>query len=182
MPLLLSQNLNDIMTKLEEQRELKKGGTAAAKTGDGAKSEEANHSESASSPPKRPGPPPSRPPPRLTPSPDQRQQQVSPVEDETPVPDANTDSTTTQQSAVTNGSDGELPPGFLYKVKAIHDYAATDGDELELKTGDSVLVLAFDNPDEQDDGWLVGVLESHWVQNKNVSAKGVFPENFTQKV
>ncbi|TMS11536.1 myc box-dependent-interacting protein 1b isoform X7 [Larimichthys crocea] len=133
----LSQNLNDIMTKLEEQRQLKKGDTAAAKTGDGAKSEEANHSESASSPPK---------------------------------------------SAVTNGSDGELPPGFLYKVKAIHDYAATDGDELELKMGDVVLALAFDNPDEQDDGWLLGVKESHWVQSKDISVKGVFPENFTQKV
>uniref|UniRef100_A0A8C4DN27 Bridging integrator 1b n=1 Tax=Dicentrarchus labrax TaxID=13489 RepID=A0A8C4DN27_DICLA len=118
----LSQNLNDIMTKLEEQR---------------LQNEEANHSESASSPPK---------------------------------------------SAVTNGSDGELPPGFLYKVKAIHDYAATDGDELELKMGDMVLALAFDNPDEQDDGWLMGVKESHWVQNKDISAKGVFPENFTQKV
>uniref|UniRef100_A0A3Q1C0I1 Bridging integrator 1b n=1 Tax=Amphiprion ocellaris TaxID=80972 RepID=A0A3Q1C0I1_AMPOC len=133
----LSQNLNDIMTKLEEQRQLKKTPTAAAKTGDGAKSEEANHSESASSAPK---------------------------------------------SAVTNGSDGELPPGFLYKVKAIHDYAATDGDELELKIGDMVLVVAFDNPDEQDDGWLMGVTESSWMQNKDISAKGVFPENFTQKV
>ncbi|XP_042260433.1 myc box-dependent-interacting protein 1b isoform X3 [Thunnus albacares] len=48
----LSQNLNDIMTKLEEQRQLKKDGTAAAKTGDAAKSEEANHSEAASSPAK----------------------------------------------------------------------------------------------------------------------------------
>ncbi|XP_070813674.1 myc box-dependent-interacting protein 1b isoform X2 [Chaetodon trifascialis] len=133
----LSQNLNDIMTKLEEQRQLKKGGTAAAKTADAAKSEEANHSESASSAPK---------------------------------------------STVTNGSDGELPPGFLYKVKAIHDYAATDNDELELKMGDVVLALAFDNPDEQDDGWLMGVKESHWLQNKDISAKGVFPENFTQKV
>lgn len=133
----LSQNLNDIMTKLEEQRQLKKGGTAAVKTADGAKSEEANHSESASSAPK---------------------------------------------SAVTNGSDGELPPGYLYKVKAIHDYAATDSDELELKMGDVVLALAFDNPDEQDDGWLMGVKESHWLQNKDISAKGVFPENFTQKV
>ncbi|XP_038571085.1 myc box-dependent-interacting protein 1b isoform X11 [Micropterus salmoides] len=179
----LSQNLNDIMTKLEEQRQLKKDGTAAAKTGDGAKSEEANHSDSASSPPKvvqRPGPPPSRP----TPSPDQRKKRVDSFEDEASVPDANTDSSTktTQQSAVTNGSDGELPPGFIYKVKAIHDYAATDGDELELKMGDVVLVMAFDNPDEQDDGWLLGVKESHWVQNKDTSAKGVFPENFTQKV
>ncbi|XP_026157633.1 myc box-dependent-interacting protein 1b [Mastacembelus armatus] len=133
----LSQNLNDIMTKLEEQRQLKKDGTAAAKTGDGAKSDEVNHSDSASSAPK---------------------------------------------SAVTNGSDGELPPGFLYKVMTVHDYTATDGDELELKIGDVVLVLAFDNPEEQDDGWLLGLKESHWLQKKDVSAKGVFPENFTQKV
>ncbi|XP_056287690.1 myc box-dependent-interacting protein 1b isoform X11 [Pseudoliparis swirei] len=133
----LSQNLNDIMTKLEEQREEKKGGTAAAKTGDDAKSEEANPSDSACSAPK---------------------------------------------SAVTNGSDGDLPPGFLYKVKAVHEYAATDGDELELSIGDDVLVLAFDNPDEQDDGWLLGVQETHWLQKKDISVKGVFPENFTQKV
>merc|ERR1712212_568309 len=86
------------------------------------------------------------------------------------------------KEVVTNGSDGELPPGFVYKVKAIHDYAATDGDELELKMGDVVLVVAFDNPDEQDDGWLMGVKESHWLQNKDISAKAVFPENFTQKV
>ncbi|XP_068575835.1 myc box-dependent-interacting protein 1b isoform X5 [Cebidichthys violaceus] len=183
----LSQNLNDIMTKLEEQREQKKDATAAAKTGEGAKSEETNHSESASSAPKavqRPGPPPSRPPPRPVPSPDQREQREDPVEDEASVADVNTDSstTTTQQSEVTNGSGGDLPPGFLYKVKAVHEYAATDGDELELKIGDDVLVLAFDNPDEQDDGWLLGVQESHWVQKKDISVKGVFPENFTQKV
>lgn len=132
----LSQNLNDIMTKLEEQRQLKKGANAAAKKG-AAKSEEANHSETTSPAPK---------------------------------------------SSVTNGSEAELPPGFLYKVKAVHEYTATDNDELELKVGDVVLVLAFDNPDEQDDGWLLGVKESHWFQKKDISAKGVFPENFTQKV
>ncbi|XP_063733892.1 myc box-dependent-interacting protein 1b isoform X2 [Eleginops maclovinus] len=316
----LNQNLNDIMTKLEEQRELKKGGSEAAKTEDSAKSEDANHSESASSPPpppppaKRPGPPPSRPPPRMTPSPDFRQQQrVESTEDEAPQTttpseqapssdvwpaaesqhddhrypeeahggwdadgstaqsfpqaepaqeswdndavqspqmhtepdwdddgaqavqggwgddavqapqthtDPNWDDDGTQamqgglgdngvhapqtytepnwddfgaqavqgvwgdegESVVTNGSDGDLPPGFIYKVKAVHEYAATDADELELKVGDSVLVLAFDNPDEQDDGWLLGVQESHWLQNKDISIKGVFPENFTQKV
>ncbi|XP_077959341.1 myc box-dependent-interacting protein 1b isoform X23 [Gasterosteus aculeatus] len=170
----LSQNLNDIMTKLEEQRELNEG---------------TNHSESASSAPKaaqRPGPPPSRPAARPAPSPDLRQQRADSAEDEEPDADsavtAATGPTTTQQNAVTNGSDGDLPPGFLYKVKAVHEYAATDGDELELKIGDDVLVLAFDNPDEQDDGWLLGVLEAHWLQNKDTSAKGVFPENFTQKV
>ncbi|XP_019959652.1 myc box-dependent-interacting protein 1b isoform X13 [Paralichthys olivaceus] len=181
----LSQNLNDIMTKLEEQRQLKKDGTAAAKTEDGAKSEEADDSKSVSPAQKRPGPPPSRPPPRPSPSPDPVQQQnVSLFDNEASVPDPNVDSattTTTHQSAVTNGSDGELPQGFLYKVKAVHDYAATDGDELELKMGDVVLVLGFDNPDEQDDGWLMGVKESQWLQEKDASAKGVFPENFTQK-
>lgn len=185
----LSQNLNDIMTKLEEQRELKKDASAAAKTGEGSRSEGTNHSESASSAPKaaqRPGPPPSRPAARPAPSPDLRQQRADSAEDEEPDADsavtAATGPTTTQQNAVTNGSDGDLPPGFLYKVKAVHEYAATDGDELELKIGDDVLVLAFDNPDEQDDGWLLGVLEAHWLQNKDTSAKGVFPENFTQKV
>ncbi|XP_061687986.1 myc box-dependent-interacting protein 1b isoform X3 [Syngnathoides biaculeatus] len=46
----LSQNLNDIMSKLEEQRQLKKD-VAAAKAGDNAKSEEANHNQAASLPP-----------------------------------------------------------------------------------------------------------------------------------
>ncbi|XP_032412724.1 myc box-dependent-interacting protein 1b isoform X4 [Xiphophorus hellerii] len=86
------------------------------------------------------------------------------------------------KSSVTNGADAELPPGFLYKVKAVHEYTATDNDELELKVGDAVLVLAFDNPEEQDDGWLLGVKEAHWFLKKDISAKGVFPENFTQKV
>ncbi|KAL1022213.1 hypothetical protein UPYG_G00023790 [Umbra pygmaea] len=85
-------------------------------------------------------------------------------------------------TAVTNGSSEELPAGVIYKVKAMHDYTATDGDELELKAGEVVLVLAWDNPDEQDDGWLMGVKESHWLENKNFSVKGVFPENFTQKL
>lgn len=31
----------------------------------------------------------------------------------------------------------------------MHDYAATDTDELKLKAGDVVLVIPFDNPEEQ---------------------------------
>ncbi|XP_034035251.1 myc box-dependent-interacting protein 1b isoform X3 [Thalassophryne amazonica] len=167
----LSQNLNDIMTKLEEQRQEKKGATAAGKTSDAGKSEDANHSQSTVSSPKRPG----RLPPRLMPSPDQRQQHTGVMWDEASKSDADA----APQNLVGNS---ELPPGFLYKVKAIHDYTATDGDELELKIGDVVLVVAFDNPDEQDDGWLMGTKESHWLQKRDLSAKGVFPENFTQKV
>ncbi|KAM8933906.1 myc box-dependent-interacting protein 1 [Pelodytes ibericus] len=76
----------------------------------------------------------------------------------------------------------DMPPGFLYKVKAQHDYGATDSDELNLKSGDVVLVTHFDNPDEQDEGWLMGIKESDWLQNKEFEEhKGVFPENFTEK-
>ncbi|XP_077959296.1 myc box-dependent-interacting protein 1b isoform X11 [Gasterosteus aculeatus] len=194
----LSQNLNDIMTKLEEQRELKKDASAAAKTGEGSRSEGTNHSESASSAPKAPSWDPWR---EQTTAEHEDQRHLEEVRGgwgggghaapSSSEPGWGADGAQVggdwgdageAQNAVTNGSDGDLPPGFLYKVKAVHEYAATDGDELELKIGDDVLVLAFDNPDEQDDGWLLGVLEAHWLQNKDTSAKGVFPENFTQKV
>ncbi|XP_075465861.1 myc box-dependent-interacting protein 1 isoform X1 [Ascaphus truei] len=87
-----------------------------------------------------------------------------------------------------------MPPGFLYKVRAQHDYAATDSDELNLKSGDVVLVTHYDNPDEQnkklegvfitkkDDGWLMGIKENDWFQDKDFEQhRGVFPENFTEK-
>ncbi|KAJ3584433.1 hypothetical protein NHX12_014928, partial [Muraenolepis orangiensis] len=222
----LNQNLNDVMTKLDEQR----------LDNDGA-----NHSTAAtdSPPTTRLCPPPDRPTPSLSrgpsPGPDDyanqalgsgpavtsptsmpQPEQPSAGQEETQPPceapqswvdpesseglnyeqpsyaqprwdeDSRTpgdwgDAGEGVQNAVTEG-DEELPQGFLYKVKAVHDYTATDGDELELKSGDTVLVLAFDCPDEQDDGWLVGVKESHWLENKDISIKGVFPENFTQKV
>ncbi|KAM5151605.1 myc box-dependent-interacting protein 1 isoform 2-T2 [Mantella aurantiaca] len=75
-----------------------------------------------------------------------------------------------------------MPPGYVYKVRAQHDYAATDSDELDLKAGDIVLVTHFDNPDEQDEGWLMGMKESDWLQDKEFEQhRGVFPENFTEK-
>ncbi|KAF0045864.1 hypothetical protein F2P81_002393 [Scophthalmus maximus] len=106
----LSQNLNDIMTKLEEQRQLKKDETAAEKTVEGAKSDEANHSESPSSPPKRPGPPPSRPPPRPSPSPDQVRSHAGLFEDEAPVPDTNADSAGTKATEQRPGPPPSRPP------------------------------------------------------------------------
>ncbi|XP_054579255.1 myc box-dependent-interacting protein 1 isoform X4 [Eptesicus fuscus] len=85
------------------------------------------------------------------------------------------------------GSSGaaraDLPPGFMFKVQAQHDYAATDTDELQLKAGDVVLVIPFQNPEEQDEGWLMGVKESDWNQHKELdTCQGVFPENFTERV
>ncbi|XP_029936249.1 myc box-dependent-interacting protein 1 isoform X1 [Myripristis murdjan] len=76
----------------------------------------------------------------------------------------------------------EMPPSFMFKVQVMHDYAANDSDELEMKAGDVVLVIPFDNPDEQDEGWLMGMKEDDWLQNKENSIKGVFPENFTQRL
>uniref|UniRef100_A0A8C6D643 Myc box-dependent-interacting protein 1 n=1 Tax=Moschus moschiferus TaxID=68415 RepID=A0A8C6D643_MOSMO len=77
----------------------------------------------------------------------------------------------------------DLPPGFMFKVQAQHDYTATDTDELQLKAGDVVLVIPFQNPEEQDEGWLMGVKESDWNQHKELDkCRGVFPENFTERV
>ncbi|XP_062434511.1 myc box-dependent-interacting protein 1 isoform X8 [Rhea pennata] len=94
----------------------------------------------------------------------------------------------------------DMPPGFLFKVQAMHDYTATDSDELQLKAGDVVLVIPFENPEDQldvgatamnsrlsklqrDEGWLMGVKESDWIQHKELDqCRGVFPENFTERV
>nr|XP_046260179.1 myc box-dependent-interacting protein 1 isoform X2 [Scatophagus argus] len=109
--------------------------------------------------------------------------------------EAAAETTTTVEEAVTEetptvapepteeaSEPAEMPPGFLYKVQVMHDYAANDTDELEMKAGDVVLVTAFDNPEEQDEGWLMGIKQNDWQQNKENSTKGVFPENFTQRL
>ncbi|KAM6071229.1 myc box-dependent-interacting protein 1 isoform 3-T3 [Chlamydotis macqueenii] len=109
----------------------------------------------------------------------------------------------TVNGTVEGGASSEradMPPGFLFKVQAMHDYTATDSDELQLKAGDVVLVIPFENPDEQldvgatamnsrlsklqrDEGWLMGVKESDWIQRKELDqCRGVFPENFTERV
>ncbi|XP_009885589.1 PREDICTED: myc box-dependent-interacting protein 1 isoform X2 [Charadrius vociferus] len=92
----------------------------------------------------------------------------------------------TVNGTVEGGASSErsdMPPGFLFKVQAMHDYMATDSDELQLKAGDVVLVIPFENPEEQDEGWLMGVKESDWIQHKELDqCRGVFPENFTERV
>ncbi|XP_073701807.1 myc box-dependent-interacting protein 1 isoform X3 [Garra rufa] len=88
----------------------------------------------------------------------------------------------TPQATTESTESVEMPESFLFKVKAMHDYNANDSDELELKAGDVVLVVNYENQDEQDEGWLMGVVESDWIQNKDLGKKGVFPENFTQRM
>ncbi|XP_048390114.1 myc box-dependent-interacting protein 1 isoform X9 [Stegostoma tigrinum] len=79
--------------------------------------------------------------------------------------------------------DMEMPPGFQFKVRAVHDYNATDTDELNLKAGDVIFVVTHENPEEQDEGWLMGIKEIDWIQRKDLkTARSVFPENFTERV
>ncbi|GCC30552.1 hypothetical protein chiPu_0009003 [Chiloscyllium punctatum] len=93
--------------------------------------------------------------------------------------------------ATTNGAvydtvpaeDMEMPPGFQFKVRALHDYNATDTDELNLKVGDVIFVVTHENPEEQDEGWLMGIKEIDWIQRKDLkTARSVFPANFTERV
>jgi len=66
-----------------------------------------------------------------------------------------------------------LPPGVLYKVKAAYKYQAEDVDELNFEVGEIVQVVEYEDPEEQEEGWLMGVKES-------TGQKGLFPANFTR--
>ncbi|KAM4559463.1 myc box-dependent-interacting protein 1 isoform 2-T2 [Odontesthes bonariensis] len=110
----------------------------------------------------------------------------SPVDAAPAVEEAVTEESQTPTAAESESTESsepaEMPPGFLFKLQVMHDYAANDTDELEMKAGDVVLVVRFENPEEQDDGWLMGMKQDDWQQNKENAAKGVFPENFTQRL
>ncbi|XP_022533732.2 amphiphysin isoform X2 [Astyanax mexicanus] len=75
-----------------------------------------------------------------------------------------------------------MPSGFMYKVETMHDFDAANPDELELKRGDIVLVIPTELAEDQDAGWLTGVRESDWLVRGASAKKGLFPENFTQRL
>ncbi|XP_072122937.1 amphiphysin [Mobula birostris] len=76
-----------------------------------------------------------------------------------------------------------MPPGFMYKVQAVHNFEAANDDELNLQHGDIVLVIPSETIEDQDAGWLTGVKESDWIQYGTAhSYKGLFPKNFTQQL
>uniref|UniRef100_A0A8B9WAF6 Bridging integrator 1 n=1 Tax=Bos mutus grunniens TaxID=30521 RepID=A0A8B9WAF6_BOSMU len=108
----------------------------------------------------------------------------SPSQSSLPAVVVETFSATVNGTVESGSGAGRLDlPGFMFKVQAQHDYTATDTDELQLKAGDVVLVIPFQNPEEQDEGWLMGVKESDWNQHKELEkCRGVFPENFTERV
>ncbi|XP_047445797.1 amphiphysin isoform X5 [Mugil cephalus] len=80
------------------------------------------------------------------------------------------------------GGVSGLPDDFLYKVETMHDFEAANSDELELKRGDVVLVVPTASVEDQDAGWLTGIKENDWLTLGRSAHKGLFPENFTQRV
>lgn len=94
----------------------------------------------------------------------------------------------------------------------MHDFEAANSDELELKRGDVVLVVPTASVEDQvrptawwkraayvltssfrlvviflwlvlqDAGWLTGIKESDWLTHGAAAQKGLFPENFTQRL
>uniref|UniRef100_A0A3B5MDA1 Uncharacterized protein n=1 Tax=Xiphophorus couchianus TaxID=32473 RepID=A0A3B5MDA1_9TELE len=83
------------------------------------------------------------------------------------------------------GDDKATPQShiaFMLQVETLHDFEAANSDELELKRGDVVLVVPTASMEDQEAGWLTGIKESDW-SNLGVGAqRGLFPENFTQRL
>uniref|UniRef100_U5EZH2 Putative amphiphysin n=1 Tax=Corethrella appendiculata TaxID=1370023 RepID=U5EZH2_9DIPT len=67
----------------------------------------------------------------------------------------------------------DLPPGVLYRVKSTYKYVREDVDELSFDVGDIIDVIEYDDPEDQEEGWLMGV-------KQGTSEKGMFPANFTR--
>uniref|UniRef100_A0A6G1SJW4 Myc box-dependent-interacting protein 1 n=1 Tax=Aceria tosichella TaxID=561515 RepID=A0A6G1SJW4_9ACAR len=91
----------------------------------------------------------------------------------------------TEESAQVNGDQSSVektdpvgppkPPVFLHKVKTTYKYMAEDEDELSFEAGEVIQVIEYDDPAEQEEGWLMGIKESD-------GQKGLFPANFTKEI
>ncbi|CAG0922925.1 unnamed protein product, partial [Notodromas monacha] len=68
-----------------------------------------------------------------------------------------------------------LPPGVMYRVRATYRYQKEDVDELSFDVGEIIQVIEFDDTEDQEEGWLMGVKES-------TGEKGLFPANFTRPI
>ena len=64
---------------------------------------------------------------------------------------------------------------YFLQVLATHKYTAQDDDELSFEAGELINVIEFEDPEDEDDGWLMGIIVK-------TGRKGVFPANFTKKV
>ncbi|XP_041450350.1 myc box-dependent-interacting protein 1 isoform X3 [Drosophila obscura] len=74
-----------------------------------------------------------------------------------------------------DANTADLPAGVLYRVKATYGYVKEDVDELSFEIGDTIRVIEYDDPEDQEEGWLMG-------QKEGTSEKGLFPANFTRPI
>ncbi|KAG9509969.1 Amphiphysin [Fragariocoptes setiger] len=74
-----------------------------------------------------------------------------------------------------NATTTDLPAGVLYRVKASYKYMAEDDDELSFEAGETIQVINYDDPAEQEEGWLMGIRELN-------GQRGLFPANFTRVI
>lgn len=63
----------------------------------------------------------------------------------------------------------------LYKVKTSYKYLAEDVDELCFEADEIIQVIEFEEAQEQEEGWLMGIREVN-------GQRGLFPANFTRPV
>lgn len=64
---------------------------------------------------------------------------------------------------------------YLYKVKTCYKYLAEDVDELCFEADEIIQVIEFDENQEKEEGWLMGMREVN-------GQKGLFPANFTKPI
>jgi len=96
-------------------------------------------------------------------------------ETETEMPEMSEVSPSLQNGNKHSATTDNLPPGVLYQVKAAYKYQAEDMDELQFEVGEVIDVVEYEDPEEQEEGWLMGVRSS-------TGQKGLFPANFTRPI
>nr|XP_029725541.1 amphiphysin-like isoform X5 [Aedes albopictus] len=107
---------------------------------------------------------------------DATSQQTTATVAKTPEPPTTITTTTSKsdEKVTTNGATTtDLPPGVLYRVKATYKYVREDVDELSFEVGDTINVIEYEDPEDQEEGWLMGIKEG-------TNDKGMFPANFTR--
>ncbi|XP_023158613.1 myc box-dependent-interacting protein 1 isoform X3 [Ceratitis capitata] len=89
--------------------------------------------------------------------------------------DVNNGNTDDANKKTGEATTSDLPAGVLYRVKATYGYVKEDVDELSFEVGDIIRVIEYDDPEDQEEGWLMG-------QKEGTTEKGLFPANFTRPI
>lgn len=67
----------------------------------------------------------------------------------------------------------EKKAAVLYRVRALYDFKAETGDDLDFAKGEIISVLS-----QVDDSWLAGEI----VEDDGAVRKGIFPSNYVEKI